>query len=97
MNKYIDSEKLIVEIDRKLAEFGPDGIFANQLVWNEYNYMRGFVDRLPAETASPELRAEVVKFNSDHFAELHSDMETIDIVHIIARHFAEWGSKHLKK
>jgi len=42
-----------------------------------------------------ELRKEVIKFNQDHFDELHSDMETIDIVHIIARHFAEWGRKQV--
>lgn len=44
-----------------------------------------------------ELRKEVIKFSQDHFDELHSDMDTIDIVHIIARHFAEWGAEHLKK
>lgn len=44
-----------------------------------------------------ELRKEVIKFSQDHFDELHSDMETIDIVHIIARHFAEWGAAHARK
>ena len=42
-----------------------------------------------------ELRKEVIKFSQDHFDELHSDMETIDIVHIIARHFVEWGRKQV--
>ena len=44
-----------------------------------------------------ELRKEVIKFSQDHFDELHSDMETIDIVHIIACHFAEWGAAHARK
>lgn len=44
-----------------------------------------------------ELRKEVIKFSQDHFDELHSDMETIDIVHIIACHFAEWGAEHARK
>lgn len=41
-----------------------------------------------------ELRKEVIKFNQEHFDELHSDMDTIDIVHIVASHFAEWGAIH---
>lgn len=37
-----------------------------------------------------EFRKEVIKFSQDHFDELHGDMDTIDIVHIIACHFVEW-------
>lgn len=49
------------------------------------------VDKILAREGLEEFRKEVIKFSRDHFEELYGDMETIDIVHIIARHFAEWG------
>ena len=44
-----------------------------------------------------EFRKEVIKFSQDHFDELHSDMDTIDIVHIIARHVYELGKNARKE
>lgn len=49
-----------------------------------------------SDNSLKELRKEVIKFNQDHFDELHSDMDTIDIVHIVARHFYELGLKARK-
>lgn len=53
------------------------------------------VKEQPVEGLEGEFRKEVIKFSQDHFEELHGDMDTIDIVHIIARHFAEWGRKQV--
>ena len=50
--------------------------------------------RIESHPIGPDnFRSEVVRFCNEHFDELHSDMETIDIVHIIAHHFAEWQKK----
>ena len=102
--KYIDADRLKKAIEDK----GLDCSFALKM---ERLDTLALIDELQQEQPQvadaskmvqpveglEELRKEVIKFSQDHFDELHSDMETIDIVHIIACHFAEWGAAHARK
>ena len=64
---------------------------------NEDLNILNFLDTLPEQPASKELYEEVNRYYSDNFAYLTSDQPTLSIIANIARHFAEWGAKHLKK
>ena len=137
--KYIDAEKLIVEIERLRKECSSPISVCNDILSlidelqqeqpvvefeNAYkSYMKSRKDDLSGNAVTvnmkdltrhfyelgqqnrskisnnslKELRKEVIKFNQEHFDELHSDMETIDIVHIVACHFFELGLNAARK
>lgn len=79
------------------SEQDDNAIWSALRAWCEKKGITPF-ELYPKQSEQPtegleDLHKEVIKFNQDHFDELHSDMDTIDIVHIIARHFAEWQKK----
>lgn len=63
---------------------------------NAYNHLLAFIDSLPEEKSSEDLEEEVKRYYSDNFTYISSDQPTLSILTNVARHFAEWGAKHLK-
>lgn len=88
------------EIKRRMEELERDkyiNIDAKTCRQSELKYLERFIDSMPEEKPSEDLVKEVKRYYFDNFTYISSDQPTLSILTNIARHFAEWQRKKMKK
>ena len=87
--KYIDAEKLIAEIERRVEEYNIQSLRGAEL-----SDLLSFITSLQQEQPEVELEEEIERIikNEDRFMKFQVKEQLIKYV---ARHFAEWGAIHL--
>lgn len=95
-----DLDAEIKERQKGLALWGDDEEYVKILIDDvaRHFYEFGKSSRPKESDSLEELEKEVIKFWNDHSLEYRlGRVADIDFLHLCARHFADWGSKHLKK
>lgn len=95
-----DLDAEIRERQKGLALWGDDEEYVKILIDDvaRHFYEFGKSSRPKESDSLEELEKEVIKFWNDHSLEYRlGRVADIDFLHLCARHFADWGSKHLKK
>ena len=99
MSKYIDAEKLIAEIDRRIKyqltcienEYRLSGKAEEEIIF-EYNSLSNFINSLQQERPGVNLEKEIEKYYYDRFAFISSAHNpTLNILTDIANYFYELG------
>ena len=95
--KYIDSEKLIAEIERLKSQL-VRGACASQIVMETackeeaYNEVLAFIDSLPAE--SSDFEAEWERYSASRKDDMRTNAVTMNVKEV-ALYFAKWGRKQV--
>lgn len=94
--KYIDAEKLIDEIERRLKKYDPNYTSAGL----ELKELLSFVTSLQQEQSEGDLEKEIERFLNSEESISHTNTGGYDVAFKdsvkIARHFYELGKKGLK-
>lgn len=91
MNKYIDAEKLIAEIERRRL--------SNRYTYTEdyENELLGIITSLQQEQSEADLEKEIDDYYHANLGLILSQVDTKVIVSEIARHFFELGKNTRKE
>ena len=97
MNKYIDADKLIAEIERRKYEWqalldknnavNPTAV--EEVIYEDLNILN-IISSLQREQPKVDLEKEIEEYCGDR-----SLRPVPDLMEQVARHFAEWGAIHL--
>ena len=63
----------------------------------ELTRLSRFLDSLPGEKPSEDLKEEVKRYYSDNFTYISSDQPTLSILTNVAHYFAEWQKEQMMK
>ena len=96
MSKYIDAEKLIAEIERRMSENYELGkkaeCFSHRAV--EDNDILALIDSLQQDQSEVDLAEEITRFFCKNPIP-HEHITDWPLLKNTAIHFAEWGAIHL--
>ena len=94
MSKYIDSEKLIAEIERRMECYDRDGCEPNDGKWVELVTMKHFIESLQQEQPEVDLDRATIESYSLPLLNRQVSREELDK---FARHFYELGLSTMRK